>query len=505
MIDISFDSKDYGSHGAIGILVSDQLKIDTETSRIDQNFGGLISNFLESKSAFKGKFGQMKILSAQDNKGEVKHLILVGIGTDSELTHSSLEEIGAKMQTAASSLIVDSMIVSMHCGYGKFTADECAALLASGALLSSYRFNKYHTKLSDEEKHVCQEFHVICNDELEVEKLFTKRKAVATGVFFARDLVSEVPNILYPESYAEQIVGKLEPIGIDVDVYGEREMRNFGMGALLGVGQGSSRESKMVVMRYMGADSKDEKPVCFVGKGVTFDTGGISLKPAANMHDMKYDMGGSAAVVGVMNTLALREAKVNAVGIVGLVENMPGGNAQRPGDVVVTMSGQTVEVLNTDAEGRLVLCDCLTYLQKNFKPACIVDLATLTGAILIALANTYAGCFSNDDTLSEQLLKAGGDSGEPLWRMPLHKDFDEMLKSTVADIANIGGERGMAGSSTAAHFLGRFIEDGIKWAHLDIAGMAWDKKGNKAVNPKGAVGFGVRLLNQFVQDNYESK
>jgi leucyl aminopeptidase len=323
-------------------------------------------------------------------------------------------------------------------------------------------------------------------------------------VYFARDLVSEAPNILYPESYAEQIIEKLEPLGIDVQVLGEREMRNLGMGALLGVGQGSAKESKLVVMKYQGGNS-DQKPVCFVGKGVTFDTGGISIKPAAGMGDMKYDMGGSAAVVGAMKALALRNAKVNAVGIVGLAENMPGSNAQRPGDIVTSMSGQTIEVLNTDAEGRLVLCDCITYLQENFDPDCIIDLATLTGAILIALANTYAGCFSNDDELANKLINSGSNVNEKLWRMPLHKDFDEMLKSPIADISNIGGERGMAGSSTAAHFIGRFIKDGVKWAHLDIAGTAWEKKGKNPICPIGAVGFGVRLLDQFVQDNYESK
>ena len=505
MIDISFDSKEFGEHSVIGVLVNDQMKIDAETAKIDQDFNGLISNFLETDSNFKGKFGQVKILSSQDTSGNVKHIVLLGMGKESDLKAHKLEELGAKLRNAATSLRANSVITRVHFGQGEFDAKNVAMLLASGALLASYRFDKYHTKLKDDEKHGCKEFHLIVDNDEEVEKLFKDKKAIASGVFFARDLVSEVPNILYPESYAEQVVGKLEPLGVDVEVYGEREMRNFGMGALLGVGQGSSRESKMVVMKYMGADDKDEKPVCFVGKGVTFDTGGISLKPAANMGDMKYDMGGSAAVVGAMNAIAMRGAKVNAIGIVGLVENMPGGNAQRPGDVVTTMSGQTVEVLNTDAEGRLVLCDCLTYLQENFKPACIVDLATLTGAILVALANTYAGCFSNDDELADNLIKASHEADEPLWRMPLHKDFDDMIKSTVADVANLGGERGMAGSSTAAHFLERFINDGMKWAHLDIAGMAWDKKGKKAICPKGAVGFGVRLLNQFVENNYEAK
>ena len=274
------------------------------------------------------------------------------------------------------------------------------------------------------------------------------------------------------------------------------------MGALLGVGQGSNNESKMVVMQYNGA-SQDEQPVAFVGKGVTFDTGGISLKPSTGMADMKYDMAGSAAVVGVMKALAARGAKVNAIGVVGLVENMPGGNAQRPGDVVTTMSGQTIEVLDTDAEGRLVLADALWYTQDRFKPKFIIDLATLTGAIVVALGNTYAGCFSNNDALADQLLKAGLEVNEKVWRMPLHQDYDDMINSDIADVANLSNARGAAGSSSAANFLQRFIGGNNCWAHLDIAGMAWEKKGS-AINPKGATGYGVRLLNQLIQDYYET-
>ncbi|NRB11570.1 MAG: leucyl aminopeptidase, partial [Rickettsiaceae bacterium] len=327
----------------------------------------------------------------------------------------------------------------------------------------------------------------------------------AMRVLLARDCDNEAPNNYYPASYAEKIVDELDPLGVDVEVIGEREMTNLGMGALLGVGQGSANESKMVIMKYYGSEDEDEDPICFVGKGVTFDTGGISLKPPASMHEMKYDMGGSAAVVGALKALALRKAKVNVVGIVGLVENMPGGNAQRPGDIVTTMSGQTVEVLNTDAEGRLVLCDCVWYLQENFKPKCVIDLATLTGAILISLANTYAGCFANNDELAKNLISSSLKTDEKLWRMPLHKEYNEMLKSPVADIANIGGERGMAGSSTAAHFIERFIKKDVKWAHLDIAGVAWNKKPTNPLVPFGGVGFGVRLLNQFVQDHYEQE
>ena len=504
MLNISFEEKDLYLNEAIAVLINDQLKIDGEVMDIDQKYHGLISKTIQDTNKFKGGFGQALSLTTTDKDGQLMNIIIVGIGDEAKLKSYQLEEVGGEIYSRAKAAKASSVGIKVNGRVGKFGENETAALLASGGLLAAYRFDKYLTKQKEEEKFVTSDFNIIVNNEQGAYDAFEEKKAVAMGVYFARDLVSEVPNVLYPESYAEQIVQKLEPLGIDVEVIGEREMRNLGMGAMLGVGQGSSNESKLVVMKYDGGAS-GQKPVCFVGKGVTFDTGGISIKPSAGMSDMKYDMGGSAAVVGAMKAIALRSAKINVVGVVGLVENMPGGNAQRPGDVVTSMSGQTIEVLNTDAEGRLVLCDCVTYLQKNFEPDCIIDLATLTGAILIALAHTYAGCFANDDELAEKLINASHDTNEKLWRMPLHKDFDEMLKSPVADIANIGGERGMAGSSTAAHFIGRFIQDGVKWAHLDIAGMAWDKKGKNPICPIGAVGFGVRLLNQFVQDHYESK
>lgn len=504
MLNISFEEKDLYLNEAIAVLINDQLKIEDEVMDIDQEHHGLISKTIQDTNKFKGVFGQALFLTTTDKDGQLMNIIIVGIGDEAKLKSYQLEEVGGKIYFRAKAAKASSVGIKVNGRVGEFGENETAALLASGGLLAAYRFDKYLTKQKEEEKFVTSNFNIIVSNEQGAYDAFEEKKAVAMGVYFARDLVSEVPNVLYPKSYAEQIVQNLEPLGIDVEVIGEREMRDLSMGAMLGVGQGSSNESKLVVMKHYGA-ALEQKPVCFIGKGVTFDTGGISIKPSAGMDDMKYDMGGSAAVVGAMKAIALRNAKINAIGIVGLVENMPGGNAQRPGDVVTSMSGQTVEVLNTDAEGRLVLCDCVTYLQKNFEPDCIIDLATLTGAILIALAHTYAGCFANDDELAEKLINASHDTNEKLWRMPLHKDFDEMLESPIADIANIGGERGMAGSATAAHFIGRFIQDGVKWAHLDIAGMAWDKKGKNPICPIGAVGFGVRLLNQFVQDHYESK
>jgi len=324
-------------------------------------------------------------------------------------------------------------------------------------------------------------------------------------VFFTRDLVSEPANILYPDSFAKQ-AKSLERLGVKVEVLGEAQMRRLGMGALLGVGQGSVRESKMVVMQWNGSGRKNrgkkaEAPVAFVGKGVTFDTGGISIKPSAGMEDMKWDMGGAGVVVGLLKALAGRKAKANVVGVVGLVENMPDGNAQRPGDIVTSMSGQTIEVLNTDAEGRLVLADALWYTKERFKPKFMVNLATLTGAIIISLGNQHAGLFSNNDTLSERLTQAGKDVDEPLWRMPISPEYDKMINSDAADMKNIGG-RG-AGSITAAQFLHRFV-DKVPWAHLDIAGVTWSKTDAPTV-PKGGTAFGVRLLDQLVRNHYEGK
>jgi leucyl aminopeptidase len=324
---------------------------------------------------------------------------------------------------------------------------------------------------------------------------------VAEGVFLARDVVSEPPNVIYPMTLADQARG-LSKLGVDVEILGVKEMKKLGMGALLGVGQGSVHESQIAIMRWNGdPKGRDRKPVAFCGKGVTFDTGGISLKPAAGMEDMKWDMAGAGVVIGLMKALAGRRARLNVVGIVGLVENMPSGAAQRPSDIVTSMSGQTIEVNNTDAEGRLVLADVLWYTQDRFKPRLMVDLATLTGAIVIALGHEHAGLFSNNDELADKLLDAGKASGELLWRMPLAEAYDQEIDSDVADVKNISGGRA-GGSIIGAQFLQRFVNN-VPWAHLDIAAMAWSKKDQGTV-PKGATAFGVRLLDRLVADNYES-
>ena len=319
-------------------------------------------------------------------------------------------------------------------------------------------------------------------------------------MFLTRDLVSEPPNVLYPKEYVKR-VSELKKIGLKVTAYNEKELKKLGLNSLLGVGQGSIKESFLVTLEWNGNKKDKKAPLSFVGKGVCFDTGGISLKPARFMEEMKYDMAGSAVVAGLMKNFALRKAKINAVGVVGLVENMPGGNAQRPGDIVKSYSGKTIEILNTDAEGRLVLADALTFTEKKFKPNFIVDLATLTGAIIVCLGGEYAGLFSNNDNLSKKIIDAGNKVDEKVWRMPLHKNYDKLMDSKIADVQNINYSGG-AGSITAAQFLQRFIIHKTQWAHLDIAGMAFSKKAAK-INPEGATGFGVRLLNKLVEENYE--
>ena len=364
-----------------------------------------------------------------------------------------------------------------------------------GMQLKSYNFNKYKTK--QEVKNI--DITILNSKKIKNKKKFDRFSSILEGTNYTKDLVSEPGNILHPDEYAKRLL-KLKKIGLKVKVYNQKELKKLGMGALLGVGQGSVRGSYLVTMEWNGNRSKS-KPLAFVGKGVCFDTGGYSLKPARFMEDMTYDMAGSAAVVGLMKTLALRKATVNAVGVVGLVENMVSGNAQRPGDIVKSYSGKTIEVLNTDAEGRLVLADALTFTEKKFKPKFIIDLATLTGAIIVSLGSEYGGLFSNNDKLSKELIDAGEKTDEKLWRMPLHKNFDKLMDSKNADMQNINYVGG-AGSTTAAQFLQRFILNKTPWAHLDIAGMAFSKYGG-ALNSSGATGYGVRLLNKLVEDNYE--
>ena len=368
-----------------------------------------------------------------------------------------------------------------------------------GFNLKSYTFNKYKT-LNKEKINKKIDLKIITLSKEKIEKKYKYYHAIKEGVFLSRDLVSEPPNILNPKAYVQEIK-KLSKLGLKIKAYDEKELKRLGLNALLGVGQGSSNETYLVTIEWNGKSNSLKSPLTFVGKGVCFDTGGISLKPAKFMEEMKYDMAGSAVVIGLLKSLALRKAKVNAVGVVGLVENMPGSNAQRPGDIVKSYSGKTIEVLNTDAEGRLVLADALSFAEKKYKPQFIIDLATLTGAIIISLGEEYAGLFSNNDELSKNIFKASENVNEKVWRLPLHKNYDKLMDSTIADVQNINYAGG-AGSITAAQFLQRFIINKTPWAHLDIAGMAFSKKAAN-LNPGGATGFGVRLLNNLVKEYYE--
>ncbi len=420
-----------------------------------------------------------------------KKLVLISI--KSNIKKSDIESLGAEF--------FERVNHGKNSGYFLFSdsinskQENFLGYFLHGLKLKSYQFKKYKTK--NKKRIISISIIGIKNKPSKTNQL--KFKALEEGTFFARDLVSEPGNVLHPDEYAKRL-NALKKDGLKINIYDEKKLKKLGMKALLGVGQGSIRGSYLVTMEWNGAKN-NSKPLAFVGKGVCFDTGGYSLKPAKFMEDMTYDMAGSAAVVGLMKNLALRKAKINAVGVVGLVENMVSGNAQRPGDIVKSYSGKTIEILNTDAEGRLVLADALTFTEKKFKPRFIVDLATLTGAIIVCLGSEYAGLFSNDDKLSKQIFDAGEMVEEKVWRMPLHKNYDKLMNSKNADVQNINYVGG-AGSTTAAQFLQRFILNGTSWAHLDIAGMAFSKYGG-ALNSGGATGFGVRLLNQLIEENYE--
>jgi leucyl aminopeptidase len=445
---------------------------------------------------FAGKTGQV-FEAFVERGGKVVRVALVGAGKPDDADRlANLEKAGAAL--VARFLTAGEKELALDLSGVTLSADQAAALLL-GLRLRGWRYDIYRTKLKDEQK-VSLETVIVTGGPGDIGSSWADAAAVAEGVEFTRELVSEPGNIIYPESFVARCKERFKGTGVELVVLGEAEMAKLGMGALLGVSQGSIRDAQLLCLKWLGGEAGG-KPTAFVGKGVTFDTGGISIKPAAGMEGMKWDMGGAGAVAGAMLVLAGRKAKANVIGVCGLVENMPDGNAQRPGDVVTTMSGQTVEVINTDAEGRLVLCDALTWVQKEFAPKEIVDLATLTGAMVISLGHEHAGIFSNDDGLADRLLAAGKTSGDKLWRFPLSPAYDKLIDSAIADMMNVGPRYG--GSITAAQFLQRYIENGTPWAHLDIAGMAWaDKPG--ATWDKGATGYGVRLLDQYVRDHLEA-
>jgi len=463
----------------------------------DAQPGGLENVLAEGAriAKFSGKAGQVFEGFVERGVGVVR-AVLAGIGDPEAADRAeSLEKAGAAL--SAKYLTSGETVLTLDFAGSGLSGEQAATLLLA-ARLRAWRHDAYRTKLTDEQKPSLQTIAVLGAPD-GTAAAWATAAAVAEGVEFTRMLVTEPANVIYPESFVARCEARMAGTGLTLRVLGEPELSALGMGALLGVSQGSPRPPRILAIEWKGGPAGG-KPTALVGKGVTFDTGGISIKPAAGMEDMKWDMGGAGAVAGTMLALALRGAKANVIGVCGLVENMPDGNAQRPGDVVTSMSGQTIEVINTDAEGRLVLCDAITWVQREYAPTAIVDLATLTGAIIAALANEYAGIFASDDTLATNLTAAGKAVGEPLWRFPMGPAYDKMIDSPIADMKNVGARFG--GSITAAQFIKRFVENDTPWAHLDIAGMVWaDKPG--ATWDKGATGYGVRLLDRFVRDSLE--
>ena len=519
MLDIAFVKPALPRGGALVLPVAeDSGGLGGLAADLDAAAGGALKRALAA-AEFKGRKGQSCTIWAPmpDGAAGPSRIVAVGLGKASELSAEAAEAAGGAALPQVRSereatVAADGM------------PPELAAAFAMGMALRGYRFHRYRTQEKDEDKPKLERVSLATGSVPDAKAAWAPMRAVAEGVFLARDLVSEPPNVLNPETMADRC-RDLEKLGVQVEILGPKEMKKLGMGAMLGVAQGSVNEPRIAVMQWFGASGNGNgkkakpqgKPVAFIGKGVTFDTGGISIKPAGGMEDMKFDMAGGAAVIGLMAALAGRRAKVDAVGLVGMVENMPSGNAQRPGDVVKTMSGKTVEVINTDAEGRLVLADVMSYCQDRFQPAAMVDLATLTGAIIVALGHEHAGLFSNDDELAARITAAGKGTAEACWRMPLGDAYDKQIRSDIADMKNVGGGR-QGGSITAAQFLQRFVGGGGKdkdkgknggdgqqhlpWAHLDIAGTAWTTKDLPSV-PKGATGFGVRLLDRMVAAHYE--
>ncbi len=496
---LQFAARSLPDTGALVVGVLADRTLTPGAEELDRQSDGLVGRALAGAGRFSGKREEVLHLVAPVGLA-VERVVLVGLGSAGDLDALAWQRIGGTVTAQLNGVGVTAGAVWIDApADAPARAADAASGFAIGAQLRSYRFDRYRTKEKPEQRPTLTRLAVMTEGQVVDDEALARVEALVEGVYLTRDLVSEPANVLYPESFAERCLA-LREIGVAVEIVDEGEMQALGMGALLSVGQGSARPSRLVVMQWYGSDS-ERPPVAFVGKGVTFDTGGISLKPGAGMEDMKWDMAGAGAVVGVMRALAGRKAKANAVGIIGLVENMPSANAMRPGDVVTSMSGQTIEVINTDAEGRLVLADALWYTQQRFKPAALVDLATLTGAIMVALGSHHAGLFASDDVLADRLLAAGKAMAEPLWRMPIGEPYDREIDSDIADMRNVAAHR-YGGSAVAAQFLRRFVQD-VPWAHLDIAAMAWSKK-EQSIAPKGATGYGVRLLDRLVADNYEA-
>jgi leucyl aminopeptidase len=482
--------------GNVAVLVGADKQLQATAKAIDASLGGALGRAIAA-SRFTGAKNQTLAVLGQADFGR---LTLLGTGKPGDLDARAAEALGGLVaaEANASGLKQVTVVVDAIEGNSVSPAD-LAAHIALGAQLRAYRFDRYKTREKPEQKPTLERITLVVAAPADARKAYAALEPTIAAVFFTRDLVSEPANVLYPVEFARRAKRELTKVGVKVEIKGEAEMRKLGMNVLLAVGQGSARDSQLLVMSWMNGP-KNQAPIALIGKGVCFDTGGISIKPAGGMEDMKWDMGGAGAVTGAMRLIAARKAKANVIGICALVENMPDGNATRPGDVVTSLSGQTVEIINTDAEGRLILCDAMWYVQDKYKPQAMVELSTLTGAIIVALGHERAGLFSNNTQLATRLRKAGSEIGEKLWRMPLGPKYNKLIDSDIADMKNVGGGRD-GGSITAAEFLQRFVQDGVAWAHLDIAGVAWGK-GNETT-PKGATAYGVRLLDRLVADNYE--
>ena len=499
-LNIRFQALKAKTEDAITLLAGEKLALGDVAKSYNEKSGKGLTRAAKA-SGFTGKAKQTAHILAPANLGDIQ-IIMLGVGSLKSLKSTDWLEAGGHLCGQTSGRHIPALSVIFDFARGQQASADDIADFAQGAMLRHYKFTKYIKGLNSKKapsKTGLTRLTIHCPDPKAAMRAFKSRKAVGEGVLIARDLVNEPANILSPVEFANRVKA-LKNTGLKIDILGEPELKKLKMFSLLSVSQGSKQPARVAVMKWMGGKSKKDAPICFVGKGVTFDTGGISIKPSAGMGDMKGDMGGAACVTGLMAALATRKAKVNAIGIIGLVENMPGSDATRPGDVVTSMSGQTIEVLNTDAEGRLVLADAVWYAQEKYKPKLIIDLATLTGAVIIALGKEFAGLFSNDDKLAKQIKLAGIDTNEKTWRLPLSPRFDKMINSTTADMKNIGGRE--AGSSTAAQFIKRFIKDGTPWVHLDIAGTAMGSP-KTDINTSWGSGYGVRLLDRLVADNYE--
>ncbi len=500
-MEISFAARRLPTAGAVVAGILPEQTLTPAAEELDRATGGAVRRALEASPRVTGKASETLDILAPTGI-DAGRILLVGLGEAESLTARAAERIGGELVARLNGLGVREATVMLDRVDGApVAAGEVAARMALGARLRSYRFDKYRTREKDEDKPSLGRLIFGLDDEDGARAAFAPLSGVAEGVTLTRDLVSEPANVLSPEMLAERC-RELEAQGVIVDVLNREQLEKQGMGALLAVAGGSAREPRVVVMRWNGAGGK-ETPLAVVGKGVCFDSGGISIKPASGMEDMKWDMGGAGVTIGLMKALAARKAPVNVVAAVGLVENMPSGTAYRPGDIVTSMSGQTIEVINTDAEGRLVLADTLWYTQQTYQPKTVIDLATLTGAIIVTLGNITAGVFSNDDRTAQDLVAAGGEVDEPLWQLPVNDEYDKDINTESADMKNTGEGRS-ASSIAAAQFLRRFIQDGVTWAHLDIAGVTWSKK-DRATVPKGGTGFGVRLLDRYIAAHHEPR